>query len=819
MKHPCAPSSSTRVLRASVLGAAAGLLLGACESGTASRNEAPDGFADIGDIQLQLTRAADCGDLLTKIQDGMIAQLGQRAKELRSEEFNYGVPQAGGVTVGEGNAVSDPAAPPRDAPTPVPGVSPEVEVAEDTASDNGSDGDGAAPQGPAGEESGGFSGTTRQVADVDEADIIKTDGDFMYLLHGASLFVLRAWPAASTEVVASTTIEGEPVEMFVRDGKAVIFSRVYRDLAVESGGAATPAYDYYYGGTSYTKLTVLDVGGAAPSVLRESYVEGDYISARRHDGIVRAVVQDGFKVPPLGNANIQYRDPFGQPYPQADIDAQVDAWLERTIRSIRATELGDWLPREFTVSNSTPVLEAPRCADYYAPEPGLAESGVTSVVALDLEDPAQALAGATILGRAERVYSNQDVVLVTQSDYRFEWSAEAREQTIIHRFDIAGPSTAYTASGAIAGTIHNQFSLDERDGIIAVSTTERSWGGRAVPGIAIEPARELDADVALAPAPEPVMPEGPINRIVTLETQGTSLEQLGATAGFGQNEQIFATRFMGDRAYVVTFRQTDPLFVVDMSDPRRPEVVGELHIPGFSNYLFPLGQDHLFAIGRDATSEGITQGLALQIFDVSNPTAPALAHRHVFADLGDSPANVDHRAITFHADRDVVAFPHQNWQTGESTLEVFRISAASGFLRLGGMGMPENTDLEQCLLTMGYGPADIEEILPQVENDLAWQREVLVSCSYGRQFRRGVFRDDVVYGISTTGVYAYSLDAMDAGALGQVSLPAPVYDYGQYGGGASPGRPAMTPPPQPSEEPAEEIISDPAMTETDEAAE
>ena len=635
---------------------------------------------------------------------------------------------------------------------------------------------------------------------MDEADIVKTDGNFMYLLHGATLFVLNAWPATSTEIVASAAIEGEVREMFVRDGKAVVFSHVYRELGPKTGIDAGPYGYFEYWQNQYTKLTVLDVAGATPSVVRESYIEGDYVSARRHDGIVRAVVQDGFKVPPLGNPTIEYRDLFGQPYPQADIDAQVDAWLERTIRSIRGTELGDWVPREFAVEGGQIKPQRPRCLDYYAPDAGLTESGVTSVVSLDLDNVAAAFGGATILGRAERVYSNEDVVLVTQSDYRLQWSAEGREQTIIHRFDIDGAATSYTASGAVAGSIHDQFSLDERAGVIAVSTTEQNWNnvGIAIGLPAPMPGPSSDADIAPAPQPEPTRPQGPVNRIVTLRTDGRALEQIGSTEDFGLTERIFATRFMGDRAYVVTFRQTDPLFVVDMADPANPHVVGELHIPGFSNYMFPLGDDHLFAIGRDATSQGVVQGLALQIFDVSDPAAPALAHRYVYADQGDSPANIDHRAITFHADRDVVAFPHQIWNTGESTLEVFQISATNGFARLGGMGMPDTLDLEQCLVSYGYAPEEVPSLLPQVAQSPEWQASVLSNCRYGRSFRRGVFRDDVVYGISTSGVYAYNLDALDAGAIGQVSLPAPVYDSGMYYGGDSAPRnavPTMTAPP------------------------
>jgi hypothetical protein len=836
--------------RASVLGAAGALLVAACSS-NGEQQEPPeqfdpmDGPPALGEAKLQLERAADCGDLLARIQDSILVQLAQRADELkRGAGVDYNgrpVPTDNGVGVGgtggievdvpsggptqgadgadvpltPGNTAGDPA------PSPAP-------PSEDPSSS------------PAEGEGGGFSGTTVQVKDVDEADIVKTDGDRIYLLHGGTLFVVAGWPANATEILGSSLIEGTPAEMFVKDGKAVVFSRVYGELANQ----AMPADSYYYGYSSYTKITVLDVSGAAPSVLRESFIEGEYNAARRHDDVVRAVVQDGFKIPALGSPSIEYTDPFGQPYAQADIDAQVDAWLERTARSIRATDLGNWLPREFSKQNGSLVAVAPRCADYYSPDPGLTQSGVTSVVTLDLADVSAPLGGATVLGNAERVYSNEDVVLITQTDYRFTYDTDATLQTIIHRFDIGGTDTVYTASGAVRGTIHDQFSLDERDGVIRVSTTEQAaWrgGGVALPmpppssaapvpddpapptgtgGTgAAEPAEapamtvpdgeatdEVPPDSVDTVAPEPSMPSPlppepvptSVSRVLTLGVNGDSLEVLGSTEDFGASEQIFATRFIGDRGYVVTFRQTDPLFVIDLADAADPRVVGELHIPGFSNYLFPLDDDHLFSIGRDATPEGFVQGLALQIFDVSNPAAPALAHRYVYPDVGDSPANVDHRAIAFHPDRGVVAFPHMSWQTGESTLEVFQISSATGFVRLGGMGMADELDVDQCIMRyFGYteGP-ELDELRALVANDPLMQRDVLVSCRYGHVFRRGLFRDDFVYGISNTGIYVHDITEMAAGAVSSLSLPAEVYDYGTgygyVGGGSAP--PAMASP-------------------------
>jgi hypothetical protein len=841
-------SASRMLVRSSVLGSACWLLFAACSGSDDEPRGGPGALPEIGDAKLQLERAGSCDDLLARIQDSILVQLEARAEQLRQTDGGTpggGAPGFGGgwgVSVEDGAAEVVPVA--QGAP---PSLPPRAENDSANSAETPTSGapsgapsdpvDPAAPEpapSPGAQVGGGFSGTTVQVKEVDEADIVKAEGDRIYLLHGGTLFVLRGWPADSTEILGSTLIEGAPVEMFVKDGKAVIFSRVYTHLG--NDGNTGPGYPYYdYGAASYTKISVLDVADGEPSVVRESFVEGEYNAARRHDDLVRAVIQDGFKVPPLGSPTIEYRDPFGQPYPQEDIDAQVDAWLTRTARSIRSTELGDWLPREFEVRNDELVAVAPRCADYYSPDPGLTQTGITSVMSLDLADVSAPLRGATILGNAERVYSNSDVVLVTQTDYRHYFESGVGEQTIIHRFDIDGATTTYTASGAVPGSIHDQFSLDERAGIIRVSTTEQAWsrGGIAVPpavsvpGAATRPtapasvgpaepmpdepvseeAKELPPDSTdvvapePTPAPQPVPPppdpNGPVSRVLTLGTSGDVLEVLGQTEEFGAGEQIFSTRFLGDKGYVVTFRRTDPLFVIDLADPADPHVVGELHIPGFSDYLFPLDDDHLFAIGRDATPEGFVQGLALQIFDVSDPTKPELAHKHVFPDQGDSPANVDHRAIAFHPDRGVVAFPHLSYQTGESTVEVFELSSATGFVRLGGMGMSDMLDLDVCIQRyFGYPPgAELDELRAQVEGNPAWERDVLASCRYGQSFRRGLFRDDFIYGISNTGVYVYDFTAIEAGAVGQVSLPPEVYVDSAFGNGDPIGTPAPVPVP------------------------
>jgi beta propeller domain-containing protein len=300
-----------------------------------------------------------------------------------------------------------------------------------------------------------------------------------------------------------------------------------------------------------------------------------------------------------------------------------------------------------------------------------------------------------------------------------------------------------------------------------------------------------------AVTPPPVV-NGPVNRVVTLETRGSELVQLGATEDFGLTERIYSTRFIGDKGYVVTFRQTDPFFVIDLADPANPHIVGELKIPGFSNFLFPLGPDHLFAIGQDANAQGMVQGLALQIFDVSDPTNPVLAQpKYVFPEQGASLANVDHRAITFHPSQDLISFPYESYETGTSSLEIFRISATDGITRLAEMAPDvEPPTLLECLPIMGFSTSP--ETLAEIDANPEWRASILRECqSYyyrGPRFRRGVFRDDVVYGISTEGVSAFSLDALDGAPLGGIDLPAEVYNQGS---GYDPGGYPMAVPPSP----------------------
>jgi len=727
---------------ASILGWAYTLGLAACNGKADEQSLAVNG----GDLQSDrsaheaaLSSGVSCERLLGHFQTELIRQVDERAEQARQGvNYYYG-----------GNPLLDAA----------PSASPAPQAADEAALSGAS-------------ASTGFSDTTVQVPGVDEADFVKTDGDRIYLLHGPTLYVLGAASANATEILGTLPIEGEAVDLFVHEGKVVVFSRFYGALP-GTDQSSFPYYYYYY--PTYTKLTVADVASGAPEVLRESYVEGSYVSSRRHEAAVRAIVQQTSKAQ-LDYPSVSYVDFLGHPYSQEEIDLQVDLWVSLATDSILDSVIEDYLPSELERVDGALVKQPLRCADYWLPGPGLTQAGSTSVVGLDLDQVDEPLRHATVLGYADRVYANDEALILTQTDYRYYTGQLSSLQTNIHRFDLDGLATRYSASGSFAGAIQSQFSLDELGGVIRVSTTENNWN------VAIPLTGSAGAGGG---ANEPPVVTGPLSRIVTLGRQGRRLVELGRTRDFGSGEQIYATRFLGDRAYVVTFRQIDPLFVIDLADPAAPKIAGELKVPGLSNFLYPLPDHHLLAIGQDADQNGRVQGLALQIFDVRDPDAPSLAHKYTFSEQAGSDASYDHRAITFHPDQSLIAFPLQSYQSGQSTLEVFRVSTSDGFTRLGGV-QPRNRELSlpECLLLMGYpsDPSYLDEITANPDS----YYYIFEQCRYYGQpsLRRGLFRGNDVYAISSLDVAAYALDQLAGPPLSQVALP-PAYPsyYPYYGGG------------------------------------
>ena len=270
-----------------------------------------------------------------------------------------------------------------------------------------------------------------------------------------------------------------------------------------------------------------------------------------------------------------------------------------------------------------------------------------------------------IMGGGQVVYASTRNLFVATP----RWIAtpgEARElpperTTTIHKFSASDPGrTAYTASGAVPGFLLNQFAVSEDRGILRVASTDEPewWNGN----------RDGESQ----------------SFVTTLEERGGRLVRLGQVGGLGRGERVFAVRFIGDAGYVVTFRQVDPLYVVDLSKPSHPRVAGELKVLGYSAYLHPIGRNLLLGIGQDATESGTQTGGQLSLFDVSDPSRPRRLHRHRLGGGSWSEAEQDHHAFLWWAPRRLAVMPVQNYPPNPFFGAVgFRVTRSSGITEVG----------------------------------------------------------------------------------------------------------------------------------------
>jgi uncharacterized secreted protein with C-terminal beta-propeller domain len=656
----------------------------------------------------------------------------------------------------------------------------------------GSSKDSAAPGAPQGEASNAgsdraasHSETNTQVKGVDEADIVKTDGKYIYLLHGQTFQVLSAWPADQLAGATSTPIEGEPDEMYVADGRVVVYSRVNGDPIYNGSGVKPRSryYDAYYGGgrgapaidcagpgcgggwyqNPLTKITVLTLDGAKTTVQREVYFEGHYQSSRRIGAKVRTVLGGGAYGPPV-KYYPEYQN--GQGYPTTK-----EGWIQvyEQLRAentavIKASTVKDWLPYSFSKEAGAYVARLTACEDYYLPTEGSTEYGLTQIAAIDLDQPQSPAKQAAIVGAIDTIYSSKDAMylaarawLPPNSDIwgpgvsvggggvavgstrirhhngTSSWTGSiSTTYTHVHKFDLnVDPSVpVYEASGTVVGQILNQFSLDEKDRVLRMSTTEQRYTNDGKNNVSATT----------------------VNRVFALASQNGELKVIGDVGELAPGERIYSTRFVGDRGYVVTFRQVDPLFVIDLKNPAAPAVLGQLKIPGFSEYMHPLDEGHLLTIGRDVDETTNRRGgLALQIFDVTNAVSPKLVHKHVFdpSEWGYSEASQNHKAFTYFADRKLLSFPFYAYSDGgmRSSAELFKIDIAAGIQKVGSV---DHSSLMQ-------------------QNPQGYCRGY-----FSPYVRRSVFLDNVLFSFSYGGVLAN--DTANLAQIAKLPLANPTLD-------------------------------------------
>jgi hypothetical protein len=396
-----------------------------------------------------------------------------------------------------------------------------------------------------------------------------------------------------------------------------------------------------------TTITTVDLSDpTSPSVVDATTVRGRVSAARLHGDVVRVVLVNGLP-------ELDFTAPDGTL-------GQLRARL-RNRALVRATTLADWLP---TV-DGTPVVD---CADVAIPDDDLA-LGTTTLLAFDPAEPTARTTTAVATDSAISYFSTNRFYLAASAP-QWGWvdcmgcrptGFPGTGTTPLFAFALDGTRATYVASGQVEGAIADRWSMDAVGGSLRV---------------AVGPSSET----------------GDFNSVLTLREEGSDLVEEGRVDRLGVGEQIKSVRWFDDLAIVVTFRQTDPLYAIDLTEPDAPRLLGELKIPGFSEYLHPLGEQRLIGMGQDASLQGVTRGAQAALFDVTDLTDPRQLDVVRYAQDTQAGAATDPRQFTWLPDqRTVLTVVTQGW-TG-TTGWVSVLSLADGSMRNRMVEVEHGTDV------------------------------------------------------------------------------------------------------------------------------
>lgn len=605
------------------------------------------------------------------------------------------------------------------------GLDPTGEPAGDSGGDSGGEGDSGGNGGDV-----EYSGTNVQEVGVDEPDLIKTDGERIVALAQGKLHFVDA-SGASPQLRGSLELGdyGYDAQMLLHEDRVLLLLRAYvYDYGAYGETDVAPSDEpiepspepqapqgldlskYFHKNTgSVARLVEVDVSDPDNlRIVRNLYVGGDLLSARMVEGVARVVLRSM----PTG---LEFKDPYeffnwdaveppveeypeplptseGEPgttvgtsatgttsgspgtgegeaaqggapkFREGEMEDPYEVEWKKALEAAKLYNLAivenskteDWLPKYVLedLSQGEPVITQGvllDCAD--VKHPG-SYSGLSTLSVLTV-DLAQALAlgqGAGVFADGETVYASKSNLYVTTTPWRPElWDGlEGVEEgsgegftSYVHKFSLASSETAeYVASGEVRGRVRSQWSLSEHEGDLRLATTD-----------------QLGWDTATSE-----------NFVSVLRQEGDELTQIGQVGGLGKGEEIYGVRFIGKVGYVVTYRQIDPLYTIDLSDPAKPLAVGELKIPGYSAYLHPIAEDLILGVGMDGTEEGQTLGVQLSLFDVSDLKNPQRIHQAALGDMwGYSEALFDPKAFLYWKKTGLAVLPVEWYSWDEQT--------------------------------------------------------------------------------------------------------------------------------------------------------
>lgn len=431
------------------------------------------------------------------------------------------------------------------------------------------------------EANSNYSETNVQVAGVDEADLIKTDGKFIFYCMDDTLFIVETDDTGIMKSVMSQTYSNfNPIEMYLDETRLVVigsdrntrnksFTDVIRDRI--SGG-----YTYV---EPYTTIKIYErLKDGKIELSRTVSLDGGYLTSRK----------------------------IGQ-----SVYVITDSWRYNNV-----------IPFYIDSAVSSREYDVPLDCMYVMPD--YTNNSIMMVATIDLSDSTKKVDIQSFVGSADIIYMSKESLYVSFT----RWFDDGYG-TKIYRFALESDYVTYESDGSVKGQLLNQFSMDEYEGYLRVAVT----------GISTENMSS--------------------NAVYILDK---NLKEVSKIDKIAPGERIYSVRFMGGRGYVVTFRQTDPLFAFDLSDPKNPKLLGALKIPGYSTYLHPYDENHLIGFGQDTveTKNGavLSTGIKISMFDVTDLTNPKEMFVTYIGDRGSSsPLLSNHKAILQNTAKNIFAFP------------------------------------------------------------------------------------------------------------------------------------------------------------------
>ena len=496
--------------------------------------------------------------------------------------------------------------------------------------------------------------TNQQVSGVDELDNVKNDGQYIYTITNNTVAIVQAYPTTDSRLLSRVNVSGTLQGIFVVGNRLVIVSE-------------NPGYSYpYYGGGA--PLPALGTGASQPGNIAKIY-------PIQFSGTTSLFV---FDISNHANPVITTRVDVNGTLAGARLIGN-DVYL---VATQPVACYGEILLPEQIVNGQ--VVKATPTQVYHS---DVVDQGYsfTTIVGFDTtQNNPSPVAKIYLIGATSTIYVSLRDIYLTQP----MWSQS--QQTIVHRISIDGLAITYQATGAVPGHVLNQFSMDEYNGYLRIATTNCcSQSGGPMP-LAYAQVSQQETNVYVL---------------------DKSLHTTGKLEGLSPGEQIYSARFMGDKVYLVTYKRTDPLFVIGLQDPARPKLLGQLNVTGVSDYLQPYDETHLIGIGQSGTDvawENAVRftGLKISLFNVTDPNQPSETSRYLIGGPGSSsPAINDHKAVVFDRTLNLLVIPVEITAQLQNTAYwygyqpiwqgayVFNITPDNGIIFKGGITQLQNGQL------------------------------------------------------------------------------------------------------------------------------